>query len=140
MLSKNAATAARWLYWILMIGAQLAISAGFFYSGRSIAGAIWLAVGLFLTVIFYSVFFPQGNSTASHAWPPHVASCPDYLTQIRPTQCVDLVGLNSPHLKRSDPTNLPGPGDGEYIFKTSSSLSQNAALCQQYGLSWEGVV
>jgi hypothetical protein len=130
-------TYAKWLYWIVLLGAQLYISYLLFTNSRPIAGVIWLVVGIVLIWAFYPIYFPPGGPGSK--WPPYVSACPDYLTQIGPNSCVDYVGLNSPVLQKADPTNPPQPTDTKHIFDSSGTMSQKAAKAQQYGLSWEGV-
>ena len=73
-------------------------------------------------------------------WPPYISSCPDYLTKLDETHCIDLVGLKSRLLVRSDPNNLPAVTDVSAVFDASGSTSVKASRAQQYGLSWEGIV
>jgi hypothetical protein len=135
-LSNNTLTLVKSLYWIIFTLLHLYICYILFSTSRAITGILWLILGFMLIYIMYAVYFPAG---ADNKWPPYVTACPDYLTMIRPNQCVDFVGLNSPLLKKSDPANPPAAGDSAHIFDSSGSVQQKAARAQQYGLSWEGV-
>lgn len=125
------------LYWILGLFVHLYICYLLFVSGRSIAGLLWLIMGVLLLWLMYPVYFPFGDP-GSH-WPPYIRSCPDYLTLIAPNACVDYSRLNSPLLKPSDPSNPPSPGDTQHVFDASGTPQQKAARAQQYGLTWEGI-
>ena len=126
----------KWLYWIILILAHLYITYLFFITDRAILAILWLITGFIMIFIFYFYYFPLGDPGA--VWPPYIAACPDYLTQISPGKCVDYVGLNSPQLKKSD-ASLPPPTDPAYIFTSAGNVSQKALAAQQYGLSWQGV-
>lgn len=126
----------KWLYWIFLILAHLYITYLFFITDRAILAILWLITGFIMIFIFYFYYFPLGDPGS--VWPPYIAACPDYLTQIAPGKCVDYVGLHSPQLKKSD-ASLPPPTDPSHIFNSSGSTSQKALNAQQYGLSWQGV-
>jgi hypothetical protein len=137
-LSSRTLTLMKWLYWIVLLGAHVAICYFLFSMGRPIVGVIWAIMGLILIYLFYPVYFPPGDPGSS--WPPYITACPDYLTLIAPNACVDYVGMGSPILKKADPSNPPQAGDTNYFFDPSGTKSQKAAKAQQYGLTWEGIV
>jgi hypothetical protein len=85
--------------------------------------------------IFYFYYFPWGDPGTT--WPPYIAPCPDYLTNVGNSQCVDYVGLHT-KLKKTAPGVIPT--DPNNIFNSSGTLSQKAANAQLYGLTWEGVL
>ena len=137
-VSKKAIQFAEWIYWIGSVIAVLSISVALFKTQRPIAAMVWSIAGLMMVYIFYAIFFPA--STKAETWPPYISSCPDYLTLLRPNQCVDFVGLNSPLLIKSDPAHPPPASAGsKVIFDSSGSSAQKTARAQQYGLSWEGI-
>ena len=137
-LSKQSLQLAEWAYWLIFVGSVVAISAVLFKTQRPIAAIVWFIAGLILTYMFYTVYFPA--STRSATWPPYISSCPDYLTLLRPNQCVDFVGLNSPLLMKADPQHPPPSNAGaKLIFDASGTTAQKTARAQQYGLSWEGI-
>ncbi|NDE16672.1 hypothetical protein EBZ80_17245 [bacterium] len=141
-LSTTELRLAKILYWVAGLGALL-YSVYLLFTmtpSRSIVAILWLIAGLMLLYILYPYYFPPGDPSAR--WPPYITVCPDYLTQIAPGACVDFVGLNSPLLKKSDPANPPAPTDTNYVFTVprGATVPQKAALAQQYGLSWEGVI
>ena len=139
-LSRNTLTLMKWLYWIFTVAVHLYLCYLLFVSDRAIAGILWLISGFLLIYIMYYVYFPAGDPGST--WPPYIRPCPDYLTQITPTACMDLVGLHSSKLKKADPDNLPKPTDPDYssyAFNPTGNMSQKTARANQYGLSWEGV-
>ena len=136
--SSKATTFAIWGYWIVLVLALIGVSAVLFKTQRPIAALIWVLAGLMLIYIFYPIYFPMDVRAVT--WPPYISSCPDYLTLLRPNQCVDFVGLNSPLLNKSDPNNPPPANGGStVIFDSSGTSAQQTARAQQYGLSWEGL-
>ena len=88
----------------------------------------------------YYIYFPQSDDDS--LWPPYISTCPDYLTVVSPTACMDFVGIHSPLLKKADPTNMPSLTDStssQYVFNPTGSASEKARKAQQYGLTWEGI-
>jgi hypothetical protein len=141
-LSTTELRIAKILYWVAGVAALL-YSVYLLFSmtpAHSITALLWLILGLMLLYVMYPYYFPPGDPSAR--WPPYITACPDYLTAIAPGACVDFVGLNSPLLKKSDPANPPSPTDTSYVLRIppGATVPQKAALAQQYGLSWEGVV
>ena len=138
--SRSTLTLLKWLYWIFTIAIHLYLCYILFVSDRAIAGILWLITGFLLIYIMYYVYFPAGDPGST--WPPYIRPCPDYLTQVTPTACMDFVGLHSPKLKQANPDMLPQPTDpdyGQYAFDPRGNMSQKAAKTNQYGLTWEGV-
>ena len=125
------------LYWVFLTMIQIYLCYLMFVTNRVLLGILWLIAGFILIFLFYFYYFPWGDPDSR--WPPYIRGCPDYLTKISPTACVDYVGLNSPLLRKSD-AKLPPPTDPSHIFDSSGDMSQKAARAQQYGLSWEGVL
>jgi hypothetical protein len=110
-------------------------------SERVITCVLWFLFGLILIFVMYFVYFPAGEDDFS--WPPYISTCPDYLTVVSPTACMDFVGIHSPILKKADPTNLPAPTSSDsskYVFNPSGNATEKARKAQQYGLTWEGIV
>jgi hypothetical protein len=139
-ISNNTMRFLKGLYWILVITLHIYICYQLFLSERVITCALWFVAGFILIVIMYSIYFPQGADDSS--WPPYVSTCPDYLTVVSPTACMDFVGLNSPLLKKADPTNMPAPtssDSSQYVFNPTGSAAEKARKAQQYGLTWEGI-
>ena len=136
VLSKQSLTIAKAGYWLLTIGVHGFICYKLFTMSKALAGLLWLFVGFLLIYVMYGVFF--NTSDANSSWPPYLTSCPDYLTRLSPTACVDYVGLGSSLLK-SDPTNPPDPTDPKYVFNPTGTLQQKAQNAQSLGLTWEGV-
>lgn len=137
-LGKEELKLSKALYWIILTAVHLYVCYLLFMNNRAIAGILWLVLGFILIYIMYPVYFPNGG--ASTRWPPYVTTCPDYLTLIAPNACADFVGLGSPILKKSDPALPPSPNDSSYVFKPTGTVAEKAALAQQYGLSWEGIL
>lgn len=137
-LSTSELRLAKWLYWIILLGAHLFLCYTLYKSERPIAAIIWLILGALLIYIMYPYYFP--NSGAGSQWPPYITACPDYLTVLAPNLCVDYVGLNSPRLQKSNPAAPPAPTDSTRVFNASGTIAQKAANAQSYGLTWEGVV
>jgi len=134
--SKNTLRLFKWLYWIILIMAHLYVVYIMFITDRSILAIAWLVIGFIMIFIFYFYYFPWGDPGTT--WPPYIAPCPDYLTNIGQNQCVDYVGLHSPKLKKTAPGVIPT--DPNHIFNSSGSMAQKAANAQMYSLSWEGVL
>ena len=125
------------LYWVFLTMIQIYLCYLMFATNRVLLGVLWLIAGFILIFLFYFHYFQWGDPDSK--WPPYIRGCPDYLTKISPTACVDYVGLNSPILRKADP-GLPPPTDQSYIFDSTGDISQKAARTQQYGLTWEGVL
>ena len=128
------------LYWIVGIFMHLYLCYILFTTDRAITGVLWLVLGLVLLFIMFFYFFPAGD--ASSSWPPYVTSCPDYLTKMSPTACLDFVGLNSQYIKKADPENPPNPADStysQYAFDPSGTADQKIANARSKGLTWEGL-
>jgi hypothetical protein len=139
-LSKSSLLFAKGVYWIGLSLFHLYICYQLLTMGHQVVALLWLFAGFILLFIMYPLFFPNNGSSS---WPPYVTGCPDYLTMIGPNACVDYVGLNSPLLKKADPSHPPAPGDADYssyVFNSSGTVPQKVARAQQYGLSWEGLV
>jgi hypothetical protein len=139
-MSRNTLTLMKWLYWIFTVAIHLYICYILFVSDRAIVGILWLISGFLLLYIMYFVYFPSSSSGST--WPPYIRPCPDYLTQITPSACMDLVGLSSPKLKKANRDMLPKPSDPDYqsyVFDPTGNMSQKVARSNQYGLTWEGV-
>jgi|LauGreSBDMM110SN_4_FD.fasta_scaffold11355_3 hypothetical protein len=138
--SKSTLTLMKWLYWIFTVAIHLYLCYILFVSDRAIAGVLWLVTGFLLIYIMYYVYFPKGDPGST--WPPYIRPCPDYLTQVTPTACMDFVGLYSPKLKKANPDNLPEPKNPDYYqyaFNPSGTMAAKTARANQYGLTWEGV-
>lgn len=138
--SKSTLTLMKSLYWIFTVAIHLYLCYILFVSDRAIAGVLWLVTGFLLIYIMYYVYFPKGDPGST--WPPYIRPCPDYLTQVTPTACMDFVGLYSPKLKKANPDMLPKPTDPDYYqyaFNPTGNMAQKTAKTNQYGLTWEGV-
>ena len=128
------------LYWIIFTALHLYVCYMLFMSERVVTCVLWFFFGFILIFVMYFVYFPLGDSDSS--WPPYISTCPDYLTVVSPSACMDFVGLNSPLLKKADPTNMPSPtaaDSSKYIFNPSGTNTDKARKAQQYGLTWEGI-
>ena len=140
-VSKNTLRLMKSLYWIVGIFMHLYVCYILFVSDRAITGVLWLILGLVILFIMYLYYFPPGD--ASSSWPPYVTSCPDYLTMVNPNACLDFVGLNSPFLKKSDPSNPPQPTDNnysQYAFDPTGTKDQKIRNAQSKGLTWMGLI
>jgi len=137
-LSKQTLYLAKVMYWIILTCAHLYVCYILFVTNRAIAGIMWLILGFMLIAILYPVYFPPGNPGSQ--WPPYITACPDYLTLLSPTACVDFSGLNSPRLKPSSPANPPIPGQSDYnSFVFNPQTNNPAQSATSYGLTWEGI-
>jgi len=127
------------LYWIVGIFMHLWLCYLLFVSNRAITGVVWLILGLLLLVIMYMYYFPPGDPGSS--WPPYVTYCPDYMTRVSDSVCMDFVGLNS-QIQKADPANPPRPADvqyNRYVFDPRGNVSQKVANARAKGLTWEGL-
>jgi hypothetical protein len=139
-LSQNTIWIAKLLYWLLLSAGNLYLCYLLITTGRAMAGILMLVLGFVLIYILYPYYFPPGMGTGQ--WPPYITTCPDYLTLVRGSDCMDFVGLGSPLLKKADRQHPPQPTDSDYsqyVFDSSGTREQKAARAQQYGLSWQGV-
>jgi hypothetical protein len=142
-LSKQTLVLAKWMYWIILTCAHLYLCYILFVTNRAIAGILWLILGFIMIFIMYWVYFPIGNPGSQ--WPPYIAACPDYLTLLTPTACVDFSGLKaSTRLKSSSRTNPPDPSWSDYSSYVFDPTKQSANMslaqhAQQYNLTWEGI-
>ena len=112
--------------------------------------AIIVAIGFTMVLYFYSLRWFGGKSTKDvNLWPPHINTCPDYLTYIPPGSiitnggCIDLLGVSS-LTKVTDPNSpIPVSDISSKVFvHTSSNITDIKAVCnacQQKGLTWEGI-
>ena len=111
--------------------------------------AVIVAIGFTLVLYFYSQRWFGGKSTKDvNLWPPHINTCPDYLTYIPPGSiirnggCIDLLGVSTTGglAKVTDPNS---PIEASKVFQyTSSNITDIKAVCnacQQKGLTWEGI-
>ena len=138
--SRSTLTLMKWLYWIFTVAVHLYLCYILFVSDRAIAGVLWLISGFLLIYIMYYVFFPPGDPGST--WPPYIRPCPDYLTQVTDSACMDFVGLHSPKLKQANRDQLPKPTDPnyyQYAFDPRGNMNQKTANANRYGLTWEGV-
>ena len=139
-VSSNTLKFLKALYWIVFLSLHLYVCYMLFTSGRAITCILWFIFGLVLLFGMYGIYFPHRDDDSS--WPPYISTCPDYLTVVSPTACMDFVGINSPLLKKADPKNLPSPTGtdaSQYIFNPTGSATDKARKAQQYGLTWEGI-
>ena len=139
MLSKNTTKLVKTLYWIIGFFSHLYVCYLLFVTDRAITGIIWFILGLILLFVMYLYYFPNGNT---NTWPPYVTVCPDYLTSVTPTACMDFVGLHNQYIKKANPSNLPQPSESEYsryVFDPTGTKNQKITNAQSKGLTWEGL-
>lgn len=139
-VSKSTLSLLKSLYWVVLTAVHLYMCYLLFSSDRAVAGVLWLIFGFVLIYIMYFVYFPAGDPGSS--WPPYVTTCPDYLTSVSKTACMDFVGLNTSHVKKADPNHMPVPSDAtysQYVFNPTGSLADKTNRAQQYGLTWDGL-
>jgi hypothetical protein len=139
-VSKNTLSLLKSLYWVILVFAHLWLCYKLFTTDHAITGVLWLILGFILIYIMYFFYFPPGDPGSS--WPPYISTCPDYLTSVNPSVCMDFVGLNSPHLKQADPAHMPQPSDAnysQYVFDPRGSKADKTHKAQQYGLTWDGL-
>ena len=114
---------------------------------------VLFAVGCTLTLYFFGQRWFGGRSKNNKGmWPPHINTCPDYLTYL-PTLpgkstggCVDVLGVSSNNgLQQVIDTDLISTNElpSNKVFEyTSADLSNIKAVCDacsRAGLTWEGV-
>ena len=139
-VSSNTLKFLKALYWVILLTLHLYACYNLFMYKRVITCILWFFFGLILIFVMYYIYFPQSDDDSS--WPPYISTCPDYLTVVSPTACMDFVGIHSPLLKKADPTNMPSLTDStssQYVFNPTGSASEKARKAQQYGLTWEGI-
>lgn len=113
-------------------------------------------VGAVLVFVFYYYRWFSNKNKPVLYWPPVINSCPDYLTLVKSLPgtsipgCVDMLGVSTNGaLKAITPKDLTGgnalASDKVFIFTSDDVLSPYANvksvcnMCQQMGLTWEGV-
>jgi hypothetical protein len=111
--------------------------------------AVIVAIGFTLVLYFYSQRWFGGKSTKDASlWPPHINTCPDYLTYIPPGAiipkggCVDLIGVSSNGglTKVTDPNSpIEASKVFQYTYTTIPDIKTACNACQQKGLTWEGI-
>jgi len=102
-----------------------------------------------MVLYFYSQRWFGGKTTKDvNLWPPHINTCPDYLTYIPPGSiirnggCIDLLGVSTTGglAKVTDPNS---PIEASKVFQhTYSNITDIKVVCnacQQKGLTWEGI-
>ena len=127
------------LYWIVGIFMHLWLCYILFVGNRAITGVVWLILGLFLLFVMYMYYFPPGAPGSS--WPPSTTYCPDYMTRVSDSVCMDFVGLHS-QIQKADPANPPQPTESQYnryVFDPRGTVSQKIAHARAKGLTWEGL-
>ena len=140
-VSSNTLKFIKGLYWVLFTAIHLFVCYKLFLAEHVITCVLWFVFGFILIFAMYFIYFPQVESDSS--WPPYVSTCPDYLSVVSPTACMDFVGINSAILKKADPKNMPpltSPESAKYIFNPVGNVAEKARKAQQYGLTWEGIV
>lgn len=129
----------KWMYWVVLLLAHIYIVYLMFVTDRAILAILWMIVGLIMIFVFYFYYFPWGDPGT--IWPPYVTACPDYLTSIGNSRCVDYVGLHSSKIRKSDPTLTPPTSDSDpAVFVNSGTPAQKAANAAARDLSWQGVI
>lgn len=115
--------------------------------------AVIVAIGFSLVLYFYSQrWFGDKGSSKKGIWPPHINTCPDYLTYIPPGNkinkggCVDTLGVSSNGgftKLNMNKLNDSSPIHADNIFKYTSATVTDVKLacneCQLRGLTWEGI-
>lgn len=137
--SKKTLKLMKSLYWIVGIFMHLWLCYILFVGNRAITGVVWLILGLLLLFVMYMYYFPPGDPGSS--WPPYITYCPDYMTRVSDSVCMDFVGLNS-QIQKADPANPPQPTESQYnryVFDPRGSVSQKIAHARAKGLTWEGL-
>jgi len=146
--SKKSIRLAKWIYWIVGLFVHLWLCYTLFTMNRAITAIIWLILGLVLLSVMYIYYFSSADSSST--WPPYITVCPDYLTSVTQKNnagtevmgCFDLVGLNNPHINKSDPNNLTPPDNTSYsrfAFDPSGTVNQKITNARVKGLTWQGL-
>jgi hypothetical protein len=121
--------------------------------------AIIYAIGVTMVLIFYGYrWFGEGSNTTPSTWPPTINTCPDYFTYIQSLPgdslpgCVDMLGVSkngSIQLTTDTVLSTLSSTSVSNVFPFTSSDVLNAKqasviqgicnLCNQKGITWEGV-
>jgi hypothetical protein len=111
------------------------------------------AVGSIMVLYFFEQRWFGGKKASNKGvWPPHINTCPDYLTYL-PTRpglttggCVDTLGVSSngafTRVKDTDltgTTQLSSQKVFPYTSANLSSIKDVCNACQRSGLTWEGI-
>ena len=120
--------------------------------------AVIVAIGFTMVLYFYSLrWFGADPANDKNVWPPHINTCPDYLTYIPPNQfglskggCVDMIGVstNGSFPKITNEIEQRNTITSTKVFGGSAAPITSANItdvklacnaCQQAGLTWEGI-
>lgn len=113
-------------------------------------------VGAVLVFVFYYYRWFSAVNKPVLNWPPIINSCPDFLTLVKSLPgistpgCVDMLGVScNGALKTITPKDLTNgtalSSDRVFSYTSDDVLSPSAnvkticAMCQQMGITWEGV-
>jgi len=117
--------------------------------------AIFGVGAVLVFVFFYYRWFSAAKNTVL-VWPPVINSCPDYLTLVKSLPgtsipgCVDMLGVSTNGALKAITTKDLAGGDAlssdkvfmytsEDVLSSSANMKNICNMCQQMGVTWEGV-
>ena len=82
-------------YVVYVIFSVILVAGGTFalYSSANLGRTVIYAIGVSLIMLFFGMRWFGNIPSTSKLWPPTINMCPDYLTYISGTGCVDTLGV-----------------------------------------------
>jgi hypothetical protein len=86
-----------YLYVFYVLFSIVLVAGGAFslYSSANLGRTVIYAIGVSLIMLFFGMRWFGNIPSASKLWPPTINMCPDYLTYISGTGCVDTLGVST---------------------------------------------
>jgi hypothetical protein len=141
--------------YVLVSIAVMVMGVFYSYTPDALARTLLFAIGGSLVFYFFYLRWFGQTEQIPDFWPPTINTCPDYLTYVtigNSGGCVDYLGVatgGSSNLPKSNPSDrFTSTSDIKVFAKTSTdvraardaaAISQICTLCQQKGVTWEGV-
>ena len=84
-------------YVVYVIFSVVLVAGGTFalYSSANLGRTVIYAIGVSLIMLFFGMRWFGNIPSASKLWPPTINMCPDYLTYISESGCVDTLGVSN---------------------------------------------
>ena len=129
-------------YVVYVIFSVVLVAGGTFalYSSANLGRTVIYAIGVSLIMLFFGMRWFGNIPSTSKLWPPTINMCPDYLTYISETGCVDTLGvgglakteasaISSRTISQTNIFGVAGTGTGNtFIAYTSANIMGTPAV------------